>query len=145
MMRSKILLGVAAPTLAALTFFTMTKPASAQWYGRAYGWGPAAVAAGVVGGVVAAATSPLWAPGYYGYYGYPGYAYGPAYGYETTYGYGPSYGYSSYGYSYGAPGVTYSYGYGPSYAWNGAYGSAAPNVTVTTRRGNRGVVRHVAR
>ena len=43
---------------------------------RGGGWG-GAVAAGVIGGAVAAATSPLWAPGYYDYD--PGYAYGPAY------------------------------------------------------------------
>jgi hypothetical protein len=40
------------------------------------------VAAGVVGGAVAAATSPLWAPGYYDYY--PGYAYAPAYGFAPA-------------------------------------------------------------
>jgi hypothetical protein len=143
MMRSRLLLGVAAPALAALTFLTTAEPASAQWRGRGYGWGPAAVAAGVVGGAIAAATSPLWAPGYYGYYGYPGYAYGPSYGYGTTYSYGPSYGYSSYGYGYGGPGVVYSYG--PGYSWDGAYGSAGTGVTVTTRRGHRGAVHHVVR
>ncbi|MGB7254007.1 MAG: BA14K family protein, partial [Xanthobacteraceae bacterium] len=40
------------------------------------GWG-GAVAAGVIGDALAAATSPLWAPGYYDYD--PGYAYGPGY------------------------------------------------------------------
>ena len=35
------------------------------------------MAAGVIGGAVAAATSPLWAPGYYDYY--PGYSYGQGY------------------------------------------------------------------
>ena len=44
--------------------------------------GGGAVAAGVIGGAVAAATSPLWAPGYYDYY--PGYAYGPSYGYAVA-------------------------------------------------------------
>jgi hypothetical protein len=44
------------------------------------------VAAGIGGGAVAAATSPLWAPGYYDYY--PGYAYAP-YGYYGSYTYAP--------------------------------------------------------
>ena len=62
-MRSKLLLSVAAPALATLAFLTTAEPASAQWWGyRGYGWGPGAVAAGIVGGVIAAATSPLWAP-----------------------------------------------------------------------------------
>jgi hypothetical protein len=77
-MRSKLLLIVTAPALAALGFFTTAEPASAQWWGyRGFGWGPAAVAAGIAGGTIAAATSPLWAPGYYYGYGYPyGYSYG---------------------------------------------------------------------
>jgi hypothetical protein len=60
-------------------------PASAQrwhgWHGRGFGW-PGAVAAGIVGGALAAATSPLWAPGYYDYY--QGYGYQP-YGYTYDY------------------------------------------------------------
>ena len=50
-------------------------------------------AAGIVGGTIAAVTSPLWAPGYSGYS--PGYAYGNSgyYDYSPGYAYGPSYGY----------------------------------------------------
>jgi hypothetical protein len=61
-MRSKLLLGVAAPALAALTLAATSAPASAQWRGG-WGWGGAAVAAGVIGGVAlaAAATSPYYA------------------------------------------------------------------------------------
>ena len=55
-----------------------------------YGYGPGALAADVIGGTVAAVTSPLWAPGYYDYY--PGYAYAPRYyGYSPGYAYGPAY------------------------------------------------------
>jgi hypothetical protein len=90
-MRSKLLSGVAALGLTACTVLATAAPASAApwgwhgggwhgggWHGGGWGW-PAAVAAGVVGGAVAAATSPLWAPGYYDYA--PGYAYGPGYAY----------------------------------------------------------------
>jgi len=82
-MRTKFLSGAAALALMAGALLASAGPASAQWYGPGWGygwgWGPGAVAAGIVGGAVAAATSPLWAPGYYDYYGGPGYAYGPAY------------------------------------------------------------------
>jgi hypothetical protein len=47
-MRSKLLLGVAAPALAALTLAATSAPASAQWRGWGWGWGGAAVAAGVI-------------------------------------------------------------------------------------------------
>ena len=89
-MRSKLLGSVAALGLTASMVLATAAPASAApwgwhggwhgggWHGGGFGW-PAAVAAGVVGGVVAAATSPLWAPGYYDYA--PGYAYGPGYAY----------------------------------------------------------------
>jgi len=100
-MRSKLLGGVAALALTACTVLASTAPASAWgWrhggygYGRGYGWGgPGVVAAGIVGGAFAAATSPLWAPGYYG--NSPGYAYGNSgyYDYSPGYAYGPSYGY----------------------------------------------------
>jgi hypothetical protein len=84
-MRSKLLSGVAALALTAGTIMASAAPASAAPWGWHHGWGwPGAVAAGVVGGAVAAATSPLWAPGYYDYY--PGYAYGAGYG---TYDYAP--------------------------------------------------------
>lgn len=82
-MRSKLLSGAAALGLIACTVVATASPASAAWgWHRGWGW-PGAVAAGVVGGALAAATSPLWAPDYYsGYYDYdPGYAYGPGYGY----------------------------------------------------------------
>jgi hypothetical protein len=118
-MKSKLILSVAAPA-AALVFFTAAEPASAQWGYRGFGWGPAATAAGIVGGAVAAATSPLWAEGYYSY-GYPtyGYGYGPGYyGYGSSYAYGyaPTYGYG--------PGYTYGYGYSPNGVWVGTYASA---------------------
>jgi hypothetical protein len=91
-MRSKLLGGAAALALTTGAILASVGPASAQhWRGggwRGGGWGggwgwPAAAAAGIVGGAVAAATSPLWAPGYYDYD--PGYAYSP-YGYN----YGPA-------------------------------------------------------
>ncbi len=83
-MRPKLLGGVAALALTGCVVLASVGPASADWYGPRWGWGPGAVAAGVIGGTVAAATSPLWAPGYPlwapGYYDYyPGYAYGPLY------------------------------------------------------------------
>jgi hypothetical protein len=90
-MRAKLLSGVTALGLAACTVLAAAAPASAApwgwhgggwhgggWHRGGFGW-PAAVAAGVVGGAVAAATSPLWAPGYYDEA--PGYAYGPGYAY----------------------------------------------------------------
>jgi hypothetical protein len=63
-MRSRFLLGVAAPALAALAFLSTAEPASAQYYygARGFGWGAAGLAAGIVGGAVALATAPLWAP-----------------------------------------------------------------------------------
>jgi hypothetical protein len=83
-MRSKFLGGAAALALTAAMVAASSAPASAQrWHGS--GFWPADVAAGIVGGAVAAATSPLWAPGYYGYN--PGYSYRP-YGYNT-YDYAP--------------------------------------------------------
>jgi hypothetical protein len=134
-MRSKLLLGVAASAIAALTLATTSVPASARWGGWGWGWGGAALAAGVVGGAaIAAATSPYWGSGYYGY-GYPAYSYG--YGYP---GYSYGYGYPGYGYGYGG----YGYGYGPTvsygYGWDGAYASAG-----TARVIHRRAVRHAAR
>jgi hypothetical protein len=89
-MRSKLVGSVAALGVAACTVLATAVPASATpwghggwhgggWHGGGWGW-PGAVAAGVVGGAVAAATSPLWAPGYYDYA--PGYSYGPNYSYD---------------------------------------------------------------
>jgi hypothetical protein len=110
-MRSKLLGSAAALALAAGTVLASAMPASAQhwhggggWHGGGFGWrggGFGWPAAAIVGGAVAAATSPLWAPGYYDYY--PDYGYGP-YGYDA-YGYG-NYGYDGYGYGnygYAAP------------------------------------------
>jgi BA14K-like protein len=86
-MRSKLLAGTTAVLLTAGTVLVSAGPASAQ---RAWhrGFWPGAVAAGVAGAALAAATSPLWAPGYYDYY--PGYTYGyPAYGGGPYYDYVP--------------------------------------------------------
>ncbi len=65
-MGSKLLGGVAVLALTGCAVLASVGPASADLYGRGWGWGwgPGAVAAGVVGGAVAAATSPLWAPGF---------------------------------------------------------------------------------
>jgi hypothetical protein len=99
-MRAKLMAGAAALALTAGTILVGATPASAaRWGGhRGWGWG-GAVAAGVIGGAVAAATSPLWAPGYYDYY--PGYAYAPGYTYD--------YGAPAYTYDYAAPAYTYDY------------------------------------
>jgi hypothetical protein len=151
-MRPKLLLGVAAPALAALAFFSTTAPASAQYWGqRGYGWGAAGIAAGIIGGTIAAATSPLWAGGYDGYYtgpGYYGYGYAPGYAYAPSYGYGPGYAYApNYGYSYGYAtepsygyGQSYSYseGYSPRYSYGRAYARAGRGVGMVTRHNHRG-------
>ena len=99
-MRSKLLGGAAALALTGCAVLASVGPASAQWYGPGWGWGwgPGALAAGVVGGALAAATSPFWAPGYYDYY--PGYAYAPAYAAPRFYDYSPGY---TYGPAYTAP------------------------------------------
>jgi hypothetical protein len=146
-MRPKLLLGVAAPALAALAFFSTAAPASAQYWGqRGYGWGAAGIAARIIGGTIAAATSPLWAGGYDGYYtgpGYYGYGYAPGYAYAPSYGYGPGYAYApNYGYSNGyayAPsygyGQSYSYseGYSPRYSYGRTYARAGRGVGMVTR------------
>jgi BA14K-like protein len=86
-MRSKFLAGSAAAVLAACALAASIDTASAAPWGWHRGWGwPGAVAAGLIGGAVAAATSPFWASGYFDYY--PGYAYKPAYDYP--YGYPPA-------------------------------------------------------
>lgn len=80
-MQAKFLSGAAALALTACTLMASAAPASAAPRGWHHGWGRGgALAAGVIGGAVAAATSPLWAPGYYDYY--PGYAYRPAVTYD---------------------------------------------------------------
>ena len=80
-MRSKLLAGTAALFLTGCAVLVTAAPASAQarWH---HGFWPGAVAAGVISGAVAAATSPLWAPGYYDYY--PGYGPGPYYDYAPA-------------------------------------------------------------
>jgi hypothetical protein len=102
-MRSKLLTGGVAIAITACSVLANVSTASAQsWRGHRGGWGwgaPAAIAAGVVGGAVAAATSPLWAPGYYGYPGYYG-GYGGGYydyapGYAGYYDYSPGYAYEA--------------------------------------------------
>ena len=81
-MRAKLLSSIAALGLTACTVLATAAPATAAPWGWHRGWGwPGAIAAGVVGGAVAAATSPLWAPGYYDYA--PGYGYAPGYAYAT--------------------------------------------------------------
>ncbi len=82
-MRSKLSGGAAALALTACAVLATAGPATARpwhhgWH-RGFGWGPGAIAAGVIGGALAAATSPWWAPGYYDYY--PGYVYAPGYAY----------------------------------------------------------------
>jgi hypothetical protein len=69
-MRAKLSAIAVMLALAACTALTSVTPASAAPWGwhRGWGWG-GGLAAGIIGGAVAAATSPLWAPGYYG----PGY------------------------------------------------------------------------
>lgn len=81
-MRSKLLSSAAAVALTACAVVAMAGPASARPWGwhHGFGWGVGGLAAGLIGGAVAAATSPLWAPGYYDYY--PGYAWGPGYTYD---------------------------------------------------------------
>ncbi len=78
-MKSKLLASAAALALTACTIVATAGPASARGWHHGFGFG-GAIAAGVIGGALAAATSP-WGPGYYDYY--PGYAYapGPVYDY----------------------------------------------------------------
>ena len=120
-MRSKLLTGVAVLTIAAGTLASVGSASARNWgwHGRGFGWGAGAIAAGVVGGAVAAATSPLWAPVYYDYA--PGYAYAPDYSYgygPNRYGYRPNYGgYQTYSYETAsavsvAPGPVVAQGYG---------------------------------
>jgi len=108
-MRSKFLAGAMALALTATAVLATTGSASAQRWHRNFGWGLPGLAAGVVGGAVAAATSPLWAPGYYGYNYYPGRAYAPGYVYDDAYAYEPGYTYQT------TPGYTYA----PRYATGG--------------------------
>ena len=69
--------GATALAFAAGAVLATAQPAAARpWHHWHGGFWPGAVAAGVVGGAIAAATSPFWGPDYYGYYGAP-YPYGP--------------------------------------------------------------------
>ncbi len=94
--RTKLVRTASGLALIVCTTLAAAGPASARpwgWHHHGFGWG-GALAAGVIGGAVAAATSPFWAPGYYddGGYAYePGYAYGPAYAYEPGAGGGVAY------------------------------------------------------
>ena len=99
-MRARLLGGAVAIALTGCAVLASVGPASAQWRGPGwdYGYGPGAFAADVIGGTVAAVTSPFWAPGYYDYY--PGYAYGPAYAAPRYYAYSPGYTYAP---TYAAP------------------------------------------
>ena len=95
-MESKIQTTAMAFALATATALLVTAPASAEQWHRGFGATAADVAAGAVGGVVAAAAAPLWVPGNYydGYY--PDYTYAPSYAYESryhAYSYAPLYGY----------------------------------------------------
>lgn len=115
-MRSKILTGAAAFTLATAAGVATSAPASAQdWQGNL---GDAAIRAtdvvpGVVGG---SATLPFWATDYYVYYDryYPGIAYAPGYTYAPNYAY------------------TQGYTYAPLYGYYGAY-DWTPGATVEVR------------
>jgi hypothetical protein len=109
-MRAKILIGAAAFALATTAGLGTTTPA----FAHDAKWNPGYVAAdivgGVIGGALAAATSPFRATDGY----YPGYAYMPGYVYEPGYTYMPGYSYAyPPGYSYRYP--AYSYGYYGSY------------------------------
>jgi len=81
MMRLKLILSSAAVlAIGGGVLAASVAPASADEWSRPYRWGPAAAAGVIVGGAVAAATSPLWGPGYYGD--------GPRYRYRPDYAYG---------------------------------------------------------
>ena len=107
-MRSKFLAGAAALAIAGGAVLASSAPASARWVRGGWGWGPAAAAGALVGGAVAAATSPFWWGSGYGYY--PGYTYP---GYYGDYAYTPDTG--GYGWDNGSNGP---------YGWNGSYGYA---------------------
>ncbi len=86
--RAKMVGAATALVLSACTVLATAGPASARpwgWHHHGFGWG-GALAAGVIGGAFAAATSPFWAPGYYDYDydAYPAYGYGGAYAYEAA-------------------------------------------------------------
>jgi hypothetical protein len=86
--RNKMIAGAAALALAAGAFVATAQPAAARpWHGGHHGFWPGAVAAGIVGGTIAAATSPFWGPDYYDYG--PGYTYGPVYAPGYAYAPGP--------------------------------------------------------
>ncbi|HEU5276166.1 MAG TPA: BA14K family protein [Xanthobacteraceae bacterium] len=88
--RTKLIRAGSALALASCTAMIGAAPAAARsWHHHGWGWG-GAVAAGVIGGAIAAATSPFWGPGY-DYYS-PGYVYAPGYAYPA-YTYGRAYAY----------------------------------------------------
>ncbi len=107
-MRSKpTALAMAAALAGAAVLATSTGAVAQRWHGYEYrGWGPAAgigLAAGaLIGGAVAAATTPWYGPGYYGDYVYVGNAQDPwAYSAVDPYYYG------GVGLSYGDVAPTY--------------------------------------
>ena len=92
--RTKLIRVGSALALATCAAVATAAPAAARswnhgWHHHGWGWG-GAVAAGVIGGAIAAATSPFWGPDY-DYYS-PGYAYAPGYAYPA-YTYGRTYAY----------------------------------------------------
>jgi hypothetical protein len=109
-MRSKILTGAAAFTLATSAGLATTAPALAQYAYWSPGYAAADIAGDVVGGAIATATFPFWATRHYGYDYYPGYAYAPGYVYEPGYAYAPG----------------YSYGYHSPYRYRHYHGSPHP-------------------
>jgi hypothetical protein len=81
MMKWKLVLSSAAAlVIGGGVLAASVAPASADEWNHPHAWGPVAAAGDIVDGTVAAVTSPLWAPGYYGD--------GPDYRYRRDYAYG---------------------------------------------------------
>ena len=121
-----------AAVLAAL----VASPAMAQSRGHHHhgGFGPANVAAGVVGGVIGAAGAIATAPYRSGYYD-PGYAYYGGRNWDDSYAWsGPAYGGPAYVDSYAyAPGPRYddSYAYSAPTPYYASRGSCGPQIGAT--------------
>jgi hypothetical protein len=120
---------------AAILAALVASPAMAQSRGHHHhgGFGPANVAAGVVGGVIGAAGAIATAPLRSGYYGDPGYAYYGGRTYDDSYAYGG-------GPAYGGPVYEDSYAYspGPSYDNSYAYSGQTPYLASRSGRGSCG-------